>query len=532
MTSATIPQPMVLLSQHQVCEQHGGLPCDACTLLADYDAKIVATSSKLDEHPATRCALLTQVNAKHDPMGYRLPVEVVSTIFQHCLPNPPSPETFKSFPWPKNSSSDQEFSQTTAELTSINHNWRNIAHSTPGLWNSIFLNFTRWSISEDRLAVLLNNVKQRIHRSGDLLLDIRFITREGPILVSYCAQILEALCLEAHRWRSLCLSAPRKVITVLATQTFPQGSPYLDYMVLNSHNRVLPDNWVLSFHPSARLFAPSYLSLRRIPITTTTFDFSRITSLNLGSTTNSKIVNFLDVLPRLTSLECQIRKEDQLFSSGPPVIHPSLKILHLTVLDVIPNLLSRLTLPSLETFICYFPSNEHDALHAFLLRSNCLLQTLSVDMQCGEQEFIELLHLTPGLYHLRVHSEITSHFFSYLGETARLNGDQKGFLPHLRTLIFSPDIFHEQEFSWSFLRSLVPASPAIGSKCRPLHRVTIFADGLHVKLIDRLDLLEFIVGGLEIIVNSEGDSEQRNQLEDEKSLADALGALRTRSLPI
>ncbi|KAF9528202.1 hypothetical protein CPB83DRAFT_855075, partial [Crepidotus variabilis] len=500
--------------------------------LAVFDEEIVTTRAMLDEHPDTRCALLTKVNARHDPMGHRLPVEMVSNIFQHCLPEPPSPDTFQGIS--KEFKTDHEFFQTTAKLTNVNRNWRDIAHSTPGLWNSIFLDFTRWSLSEDRLAVLLTNLKQCIQRSGDLLLSIRITAKEDPILVLYCVQMLEVLCLEAHRWRSLCISAPRKVITVISTRPFPKGSPYLDCIILNSHNRVAPDDWVLKFDTvRAPLLAPSYLSIRTISFSTSTFDFTRLIYIALGSIANSKIVCLLDFWPELTTLECQLFNDDQPFSSNPTLTHPSLKTLKLTIVDAIPNLLSNIILPSLETLICRFEfsSNARSILYDFLFHSNSSLRTLSVDMQCGEQDFIELLHLTPGLYHLRIHSEITSRFFHYLGETACLCEDQDVFLPHLRSIAFSLNIFQEEAFSWSFLRSLVPAISSTGSKCRPLPQVTIYVDNLRLKLIDRLNLLEFIVGGLEIMVYSRGDYKKKNELYDYKPLADALAMLRARSFP-
>ncbi|KAF9521740.1 hypothetical protein CPB83DRAFT_887855 [Crepidotus variabilis] len=308
------------------------------------------TIAKLDEQLAARHSLLTQLNTKHDPMGNRLPVEITSKIFQHCLPDLPSPETFENSS--RESNTDHEFSQTTAKLTSINQNWRSIAHSTPELWTSIFLNFTRWSISGDRLPIILTNVKQRIQRSSNLLLSIRLIAGEGHALVSYSAQMLEAFSLEAHRWRSLCISAPRKVISVISTQTFPKGP------------------------------------------------------------TNSTIVSFLDFLPRLMTLECQICNGDQTFNSNPPLLHPSLKTLKLTAIEAVPNLLAKITLPALETLICRFNSNEHTTLRDFLSRSSCPIQTLSIIMPCSEQELIDILLLTPGIRHLPIQTQITSRFFS------------------------------------------------------------------------------------------------------------------------
>ncbi|KAF9528200.1 hypothetical protein CPB83DRAFT_836106 [Crepidotus variabilis] len=279
-------RPILLHYVNQACKQDGGLSCDACISLARIDTDISATRAKLDEQLAARHSLLTQLNTKHDPMGNRLPVEITSKIFQHCLPDLPSPETFENSS--RESNTDHEFSQTTAKLTSINRHWRSIAHSTPELWTSIFLNFTRWSISGDRLPIILTNVKQRIQRSSNLLLSIRLIAGEGHALVSSSAQMLEAFCLEAHRWRSLCISAPRKVISVILTQTFPKGP------------------------------------------------------------TNSTIVSFLDFLPRLMTLECQICNGDQTFNSNPPLLHPSLKTLKLTAIEAVPNLLAKITLPALE----------------------------------------------------------------------------------------------------------------------------------------------------------------------------------------
>ncbi|KAF9522538.1 hypothetical protein CPB83DRAFT_911265 [Crepidotus variabilis] len=533
MAPVTVPQPVFLHAPDRICNLQGESSCEFCTSLASLDAEIAATKSKLDGQLVARYRLLTQVNTKHDPMKYRLPVEITSQIFQHCLPDLSSPETFDSLS--TRYSADNEFLRTTAKLTSINHNWRQIAHSTPELWNLISFHHYYDSLSQENLADLLTNVKWRIQQSGTLLLNIRLTIGDDPVMISYGVRIVKALFSQAHRWRSLRISAPLGVISAISTYPLPEGSPNLTCLTLHLNSS---DPWwqrrTISFNtPNTRRLAPSYLSIRGVEFTTTNFDFSKLTDLNLGScTTIIQVLHYLRLAPMLMSLTCLMDDEAQHSGLDFPLIHPHLKTLNLTDDSITPNILSRITLPSLETLTCRCVIITHSGdIYDFLSRSRCPLKTLSLAMPCSEEETINILQLTPKLCNLNIESKITPRFLQYLGDTTFPSEDQQTFLPHLQTLTFSPDLFEEPKFDWSFLGPLVPSNSATESRRRPLRKVILPTDGIDLAEGDKCSLLELILGGLDIHVYSETDRRKRNILTDDKLLADALKKLQDRPHP-
>ncbi|KAF9521742.1 hypothetical protein CPB83DRAFT_865298 [Crepidotus variabilis] len=114
----------------QNCELNAGTPCNACTSLA----KIDTDKTSHVELDALRRDTVPKINARHDPMAYHLPVELSAMIFWQCLPVLPPPQSFDQ----ADDGLDSQLAQVTHSLASVNQNWRNIACSTPKLWNSIF----------------------------------------------------------------------------------------------------------------------------------------------------------------------------------------------------------------------------------------------------------------------------------------------------------------------------------------------------------------------------------------------------------
>ncbi|KAF9528189.1 hypothetical protein CPB83DRAFT_836099 [Crepidotus variabilis] len=87
-----------------------------------------------DDYRAARWDALGTVKDKNDPMAYLLPVEITRQIFGHCLPYVTPLHSLDNFDDPGLS-----LANVTGSLIGVNKNWRNIAYSTPELWNKIFV---------------------------------------------------------------------------------------------------------------------------------------------------------------------------------------------------------------------------------------------------------------------------------------------------------------------------------------------------------------------------------------------------------
>ncbi|KDR69863.1 hypothetical protein GALMADRAFT_271918 [Galerina marginata CBS 339.88] len=114
------------------CKLSGGLPCHACSRLAELDAEISTTHARLAALARQRLSLKIEVNDIHDPISNRLPPELISKIFclyvlgnrKESCPPVASPGHRKLLPAP-------------FLLASICRTWREIALSTPNMWTSI-----------------------------------------------------------------------------------------------------------------------------------------------------------------------------------------------------------------------------------------------------------------------------------------------------------------------------------------------------------------------------------------------------------
>ncbi|KAF8878661.1 hypothetical protein CPB84DRAFT_1852300 [Gymnopilus junonius] len=151
------------------------------------EAEIAAAKDRLNELFERHRKARAQMNALHDPMSARFPVEIGSKIFEMCIPT-------ELFGYP-------------IYLGALCQNWRKIAWSTPGVWNFI-------DIDADRLAkwVELQDIAvEWLFRSCDLPLTVKVHSSstssdEKTIL---CVQALAEYLNElSPRWQTLDLALP------------------------------------------------------------------------------------------------------------------------------------------------------------------------------------------------------------------------------------------------------------------------------------------------------------------------------------
>ncbi|KAJ7187134.1 hypothetical protein C8R46DRAFT_981420, partial [Mycena filopes] len=94
--------------------------------VTELEARIDQLSANIQRLERSRSAAQQQLNALRDPVG-KLPLELSSEIFLHCLPR-------RSWQKPRAGDAPQLFLNISAR-------WSNIALSTPALWSTIHLDF-------------------------------------------------------------------------------------------------------------------------------------------------------------------------------------------------------------------------------------------------------------------------------------------------------------------------------------------------------------------------------------------------------
>ncbi|KAJ6610442.1 hypothetical protein B0H10DRAFT_1643768, partial [Mycena sp. CBHHK59/15] len=88
--------------------------------LSEIDAAIAQQHLLLDDLEEKRWTIEQQINSRANFPFLRLPVEIISEIFVHCLPDP--------------SDSQPDLRKALFVLMDVCSAWRKIALSTPVLW--------------------------------------------------------------------------------------------------------------------------------------------------------------------------------------------------------------------------------------------------------------------------------------------------------------------------------------------------------------------------------------------------------------
>ncbi|KAF9522553.1 hypothetical protein CPB83DRAFT_96733 [Crepidotus variabilis] len=463
------------ISSDSQCIPHS--PPQMCELNADNDK---TNHLELDALP--RREAVSKINARHDPMAHHLPVELSAMIFWQCLPALPPPESFNR----ADDGLDSQLAQITHSLTSVNQNWRNIACSTPTLWNSIFLNVKEDVLCQENFDSLLTNIKLRLQRSGSLPLNIRFrdqiddIEDLDDIDLSLRQAIVEELCREAHRWQNICFVGLEKVLENIPkyTSELTVGAPQLSCLILEKTDE-------LNYHrhrwsPTIGNFnapspSPSYLSLKISLLDADIFNFHRLTISHFHSPiTSSTFLYILVNSPCLTTFTTRIgptAKDNRpsLAQFNFPFRHTSLHTFDLKIgRRDIDDPFPKITLPNLENLKLTTSSFRCSGFHEFLCRSSSRLKNFDLTSFWDEENFISTLHLMPALEVLHSDTEISPRFFQHLGRTA---DRAAGFLPCLQAIHFTTHKFPEENFSWSLIRTMIPVEPTINH--RPLSKVTV-----------------------------------------------------------
>jgi hypothetical protein len=344
-------------------------------------ARIKEVLTRISSRRKEICAEIEQHETLLSPVR-RLPDELLSEIFIHCLPSLPTfPESSEALTY-----------QTPLLLAQICSRWRAVALATPAIWSDIrAFRVDPWRTvrSKDIIALL----KTFLRKSGRHPLSLAL--RDG------CpnAQVDAALPFR-DRWQYLELSLSSESIDALAPIRGALSS--LRSLTVNNHsydsiNPATLDIFEIApqLHVVKLVYKyPTHQWIKLPWAQLTEFSLERV-DLNLDKC--------LDILTDCTSLiSCHFHDLSQPTPSRayelqtrPRPIH--LRELSLTRLDLA-AFLDCLTLPALYTMELHsyaFPKNLVD----LLSRSSCILQklTLSVSTTISMENLVRCLECTPEL---------------------------------------------------------------------------------------------------------------------------------------
>ena len=162
--------------------------CDSRDELAELDALLERIKLK-------RYDLKRKINQLHSPIIRRLPPDVMSTIFEFCLPYfTDHHDQFSTF--------FQKDLSLLLSLGAICSYWRDTAWSTPSLWSSLVVRVT----NKHDPHITAGVAQEWLARSGQLPLSIRILAYNNNLeTVSALANILNRY---STRWSYLDLRIP------------------------------------------------------------------------------------------------------------------------------------------------------------------------------------------------------------------------------------------------------------------------------------------------------------------------------------
>ena len=411
-------------------------------LLAELDVKKVHTRTLRSKK---------KINRLHSPIIRQLPPDVMSTVFEFCLPDFTDHQILFFVKDPT----------LPLSLGAICSYWREIAWPTPSLWSSLVVRVTNNHI-------VTGIVREWLARSGQLPLSIRiYLKMHACEAVSAVADIINQY---STRWSDLELYMPE---------------PYYQYF--HAAGNLTPILKSIRFHDSAHgkmtnfeLTSPhlerAYLSY--FPVKGINIHWDNLTHLTLHSMSIVDSFLILRKAPRLVFCEATGPFSPRYGGQIQTPVLTSLKSLQLLVTIFAEEFLDNLVAPHLEEFSLpdyYVPSMEVAA--SFLRRSACSLRSFSVIFsifRSYSEGVMNILQSMPSLNTLSILSTsfldaITTHEDcdprTLLQLVAKVLSSQstslhQGLLPNLKILEYTGEL-HLYPGNYENLYSLPPADNVV-----------------------------------------------------------------------
>ncbi|KAF8971940.1 hypothetical protein BDZ97DRAFT_1154471 [Flammula alnicola] len=358
-----------------LCSKNSNLnPCDPCKRLAELDIQIVKVIEE-----ARR--LKSEMNYSHDHLIHRLPPEISSDIFQLCISREPSV--------------DARYTQVA--LSSVCQKWRQIAHTTPQLWTTVFL-----SVSHHNALSVPRWAQEWIDRSGQLPLSIGLFIKAENNYYSVNPDVIAVINQCSSRWRDLTYEGPSSLLSYFVGES--QWASQLQTLKLDIYGSQSAGQFKLGdFKPT-----PTTLRIKGLDLKSVVIEWNNITHMQARHIPVDNCWELFRIAPRMT--HCQL--EDVLNIKAPdpfprphtPILHPTLQVLELSLTNYsFGPVLNNVSLPSLKSYTSDVGGGylKTESLISLFLRSSCSLQTLTLlDLGLHVLDLVDLSRATPDLRHL------------------------------------------------------------------------------------------------------------------------------------
>ena len=420
--------------------------CDLWDELAELEALLERLRLK-------RYDLKRRINRLHSPIVRQLPADVMSIIFEFCLPD----FTDQLLPFTEE---DLSFPLSLGAICSY---WRDIAWSRPCLWSSLVVR-----VPSQRDSHVVTGIAQEwLARSGQLPLTIRISSEYYIETVPALADIINQF---STRWTDLDLYIPDCYYQCF--HATDNHAPILKSIRFDC----LPRSPHAPMNVNLQLTCPRLerASLTCFPMGGTSIHWDNLTHLTLHFMSINDSFLILRKTPRLVF--CKIsgycpRYRDQ--SIGAPVL-TSLKSLQLLISSFAEEFLNNIIAPHLEEFsLPYYCNPSMEVVTSFLRRSACSLRSFSITFPpyFHIEGSMNLLRSMPSLNSLSILSIMTDfdprNILQLVAKvlSSQSTSLQQGFLPNLKILKYTGKLYLRPG-NYSDLYSLPPVDNAVHG---PLH---------------------------------------------------------------
>ncbi|KAF8879885.1 hypothetical protein CPB84DRAFT_1792980 [Gymnopilus junonius] len=405
--------------------------------------------------------LLQEINQVHNPISRHLPPEIISHIFQLCVPH----ISFDTEPY-YNCDIDDVWGNIVPRINlgAVCRDWRHVALTTPRLWNFMLVNLD-WVHLQRNIEV----TQELLERSGTLPLLIRVYSYDPRTkLTSKVRSIINVINQQSSRWQMLDLRIPDKFISTFIGNSEGTGiSPLRSLRIEPTEGH---GDKVFGFRAMNVIYRPVDIFLTRVRHKAVAIQWDAVTWVQADQASLDECVDLFRNAPQIR--HCRLTETSS--SGSEPDFHsiPSHVIVHHQIEDLTVELpfwgfldafFSLVSFQSLKRLVIMDANEERAAelLASFFKRSSCRLEELVLkDTFFTSDSIISVLMEVPSLVELELLTEEDTptglnlspeEFFKLLAKTSIATdgsiNEEGTFLPHLQVLRFEA----LSSFSWDLL---------------------------------------------------------------------------------
>ncbi|KAF8886230.1 hypothetical protein CPB84DRAFT_1787718 [Gymnopilus junonius] len=388
--------------------------------------KIVDAEQQVNDILKEHRELLPKINQIHDPISRLLPPEIISSVFQFCIPH---------IPFDTNASADSDVDEVWADVISrlslgaVCHGWRRVAWSTPQLWQYVLINLDVMDLRRN-----VKVIREWLGRSCKLPLAIRMYSYEIPEESTELYDAISMINRESSRWQMLDLRVSSWFTSRFIGDPEESGLSILQSLRLEN----APYDYDVGFQRKNTISRPNNVFLTRVRYKTVVIQWDSVTWVEAEEFYLRECLELLRNAPQIR----HCRLSDLKRSRNRFWRFHSLELLH--------ELLSQVNFPSLKRLVIEGAYGYHasDALVSFFKRSSCCLEVfIVVDTLYTSNDVLSVLEEVPSVIEL----ELTA-YRTLLDEEG--NHSPQEFFKRLARASITKDVLHEEGKSSTFLPNL------------------------------------------------------------------------------